>query len=626
MSVRNLRLKAEIVPKAVTPPQGESALAQCWVDNGVEHLDGLYSYLIPGNLSEILQVGSLVAVDFNGREISALIKSIEPINGRSKIKSISRALGSFPLASPAIVELIEVLAQRFACHPFDVVRSALPGRVVSVEKQFKNAPQPQLRSKRSALSREFLQLPPHLDKFALIAERLLAAQSLGSVIALLPEVREVKSLAAALLAKGANFIEVDTSQSKSVRYENFLRIHSARSTIVIGTRTAVFSPLSDLASIYILNDGSEHFYERRSPGWNVRDVALMRGDIEKVDLFFIGYAPSIEIAALTESGEVRYRARKSRISLQTIEAPHGELLPSKALPTIRKALQKGSVLALVPAKGYAQAIRCAKCRTISRCECGGALEKRSATSKITCAHCRNPCEPWRCSWCQHQIPSISQRGIERHQQEIAALFPSTPTFFSTADHSIEIAEKNGIYLCTPGMQPQCPQGYSAVLILEGNRFLAQSDMRASERVRELFMSTAALSQPGAPIIAIQDHGEAIATTLASWNPIAALRRELAERESLHLPPYVRVATLTMASAEISRFKSALLIAQSENRIPGSASIYGPIPDGDRASVIIVAPLEDGGLLISTIHEFIRRRSAAKKELPTMRIDPYSLSV
>jgi primosomal protein N' (replication factor Y) len=626
MSARNLRLKAEIVPKAATPPQGESSLAQCWVDNGVAHLDGLYAYLIPGNLNEILQVGSLVAVDFNGRETSALIKSIGPINGRSNIKSISKALGTFPLASPAIVELIEVLAQRFACHPFDIVRSALPGRVASVEKLFNNVPQSQVHRKKSSLSREFLQLPPHHDKFALIAEKLLAAQSLGSVIALLPEVREVKSLAEALVAQGANFIEVDTSQSKSVRYENFLKVRTARSTIVIGTRTAVFSPLDDLASIFILNDGSEHFYERRAPGWNVRDVALIRGDIEKVDLFFIGYAPSIEIAALTESGEVRYRARKSRLAIQTIEAIHGELIPSRALPFLRKALQKGSVLALVPAKGYAQAIRCAKCRTISRCECGGALEQRSATSKITCAHCRTPFEQWRCAWCQHQIPSISQRGIERHQQEIAALFPSTPTFFSTADHSIEVADKNGIYLCTPGMQPHCPQGYSAILILEGNRFLSQSDMRASERVRELFMSTAALAIPGAPIIAIQDQGEAIATTLASWNPIAALRRELAERETLNLPPYVRVATLTMALAEISRFKSALLLAQSENRIPESASIYGPIPDGDRASVIIVAPLEDGNLLISTIHEFIRRRSAAKKDLPTLRIDPYSLSV
>jgi primosomal protein N' len=104
-----------------------------------------------------------------------------------------------------------------------------------------------------------------------------------------------------------------------------------------------------------------------------------------------------------------------------------------------------------------------------------------------------------------------------------------------------------------------------------------------------------------------------------------IRQELQERSSLHLPPYARVARFTLAADEATRFKSALVKAKEESLIPPNTEILGPIPSGDKASLIISTPVADGEALIKTLHEFMRRRSAAKKLLPTMRIDPYSLS-
>jgi hypothetical protein len=60
-------------------------------------------------------------------------------------------------------------------------------------------------------------------------------------------------------------------------------------------------------------------------------------------------------------------------------------------------------------------------------------------------------------------------------------------------------------------------------------------------------------------------------------------------------------------------------------LPASVKILGPITTGDRSSLILSAARQDGDALISTLHEFMRRRSAAKKDLPTLRVDPYSLS-
>jgi primosomal protein N' (replication factor Y) len=175
------------------------------------------------------------------------------------------------------------------------------------------------------------------------------------------------------------------------------------------------------------------------------------------------------------------------------------------------------------------------------------------------------------------------------------------------------------------MAPATQSGYSAVVFLEGNRFLSQPDMRASERVREMFFAHSALCTSGGQVILIQDEGHSIATALTTWNPTMAIHRDLEERANLKLPPYVRSALLTMEIKEITRLKIALESSRAEGRIPQSTNILGPIPAGEKSALILTVGLAHGEELITTLHEFMRRRSAAKKELPTLRIDPYSLS-
>jgi primosomal protein N' (replication factor Y) len=184
---------------------------------------------------------------------------------------------------------------------------------------------------------------------------------------------------------------------------------------------------------------------------------------------------------------------------------------------------------------------------------------------------------------------------------------------------------SSLVVATPGMAPKTLSGYSAVVVLEGNRFLNQPDMRASERVREMFFAHAALASSGAEVILIQDDGHPIATALRSWNPTMAIHADLEERRTLKLPPYVRSALMTMETKEITRLKIALENSRDEGRIPKTTNILGPIPAGEKSALILTVDLREGDELISTLHEFMRRRSTAKKELPTLRIDPYSLS-
>ena len=619
-----LKLKRELAQPLSRVVADDLPIAQVWVDSSVYHLDEPFSYLVPEEFSGLLSAGSSVSVPFHGREISGVVVERIAATGQSGLKSISKNLGRIPLISAEILQLVDVLAHRYASHPFDIIRSAVPDRMPTVEKEFEFT-KINHNSNTKEPSKEFLQLPVSQNRTSLIAKKIVEFERDGGVMVVLPDTREVIALSHALSESDISHAILDSSLPKSEYFRNFMKVRSGQVSMVIGTRSAVFAPVHSLKTIILYNEGSEHLYERRSPGWNAREVALERSTLERCNVIFIGYSPSSEIGRLIDEGKVKYRRSRGKVRILVTPQVHGELLPSRALAPIKKALQSGPVLFIVPLKGYAQAIRCAKCKTVSRCECGGAHQKISSDSTITCSHCASEVSNWRCAWCQDSRPALANRGIERHSQELGLLFPGMSIVVSSSDHPVADCPKSGLVIATPNMAPLSRDGYSAVVILEGNRFLNQPDIRGQERVREMYFSHAALAREGSPIILVQDEGESIATALTTWNPTFSLRRELTEHRDLDLPPYVRSARLTLPRDEGVRLKQALEFARQEGRLPTATKILGPIPEGDDVTILLTVPLDFGSQLITTLHEFMRRRSASKKILPTLRIDPYSLS-
>jgi primosomal protein N' (replication factor Y) len=183
----------------------------------------------------------------------------------------------------------------------------------------------------------------------------------------------------------------------------------------------------------------------------------------------------------------------------------------------------------------------------------------------------------------------------------------------------------GVVVATQSMAPTSRNGYSAVVFLEGNRVNNQPDLRAQERMRELYFGQSALVREGGDVVLIQDAGNQIVTALRIWNPMPMLERELAERDDLDLPPFTHTVEMAMPKEEVTRFKNGLLKAQEEGRLPAETRILGPIVKGDISSLVLLSQLENHQQVDLLIHEFMRRRSLSKKALPSLRIDPYSLS-
>lgn len=618
---RPLRLKAEI---AKLKPEGSSSvlpIAQVWVDSGVFHLDQKYDYLVPDNLSGIISTGVRVQIPFHGREVEGLVLARVSSSESPVLKSISKAISPHSVATSESIELISAVADRWAAHPFDVIRSAIPPRVASVDKEsWTDAPLPKLKTKPT---RSYIHIPPVVNLFDFLQSTIGRNAGKGSTLVIVPDNRSVQRLVALI----PEAVVLDSALERSERYRNFLSCRYGRGLIVVGTRSAIFAPITDLESIIVLDEGSEQHYEVRSPGWNVRDVAILRAMKSSLNLTFVGYSPSSEVARLIESKWIHFSSVKSRVEVSAFPQSHGELIPSRLMGEIRKAMNSGPVLFLAPRKGYSQSVVCAKCRNSALCECGGKLLKRGSETSLECTICAKAYSNWRCAWCKSSTPYLLGRGSERFAYEIGAAFPGVKVVQSTSELMIDsFTEDRGLVISTPGAIPSTNNGFALVVILEAERFFMQADIRAHERTRELFFSTSALASQKGKVAFVMSTDNPIIGAVSAWKPSLISQRELRERLEVNLPPFTRAVTMDIAASESQSLLRGLKKSQEDSRLPESTQFLGPSQlKGDVDRIVALTPLADGEALISLLHEFQRRRSSSKKALASIRIDPYSLS-
>jgi primosomal protein N' (replication factor Y) len=396
---------------------------------------------------------------------------------------------------------------------------------------------------------------------------------------------------------------------------------------VLGTRSSVFAPLPDLAEIIIVDDGSESYYEQRSPGWNARDVAVLRSQLNMISLTMMGFSPSAEVARMIENGWIKYQPVKASLVVRSFQATSGELLPSGIFSPIRSALKKGPVLFISPRKGYSQSILCTQCRNVSICECGGRYLQRGAGRAIECSLCQKRQIDWRCAWCQSQKFFLMGRGSERFAQEIGRAFPGFTVTESSGEKILDnFLSDEGVVIATPGAIPKSSKGFSAVIILECERLFSQSDVRSQERARGILFSSAGSLAGGAELLLVINHSHPVIGALSAWKPSLITSRELRDREEVGFPPFTRSLSLEIESGEAPALLRGLKSAQSSGRLPSSTRVLGPSQTASgKSRLLLLVPIEEGDELISLIHEFQRKRSISKKTLASLRIDPYSLS-
>ncbi len=623
---RLFKLKSQVAPALIGAFATELPYARVWVDTGVFHLDGEYDYQVPEKLSSSVKIGVRVQVPFGTREVEAIVVArLDQSEPLVNLKTISKVLSPHPVATKSTLALIAEVAKQWAGNPWDIIRSAIPPRVASVDKSHVSG-EHEVESTGGSGEVSYRAFEPHIDPTVLVADFAIAALSRGSVLIVAPDDRDITRIVEALHAVKDQVLRIDSNVSRSDRYSAFLNSFSTAKHIIIGARSAVFAPLPTSSTIIIFKESSPDLYEIRTPGWNARDVAIMRRTLDSANVVLCGYVPSLDVATLIESKIVRYINSSARLNVKAFSAPDSSLLPGRIFTDIRQGVKKGPVLFVLPRKGYANAVLCSHCKNIATCSCGGKLFLSSKNAPPSCRICGKETSDWKCSYCKRERTYAVSRGIERAAEEISRAFANVPLILSYGDvikNSVEA--KPSFILCTPGAAPYVSGGYAAVVILEGLTYFTHDDLRANERAAELFFETAAMVEPGGAVLLSIEETHPIVPSLYRWNPGSLLKRELKQREEISFPPIVNSAVLEIPTSQANALVSGIHRAISEARLGENTRVLGPTKlDSNKSKIVVLNEVKSQSNFVAFMHELMRRRSISKKLDSTLRINPYSL--
>jgi len=119
--------------------------------------------------------------------------------------------------------------------------------------------------------------PAGVDVYKFLSEIVKLRSEIGQVLLVVPDEKDILNFKEILAPVfGDQLVELGSHLAKNERYRNFLIVSSAEPAVILATRSGVFAPLSSTATVIVFSDLDNSHYEQHSPGWNTRDVSLLR--------------------------------------------------------------------------------------------------------------------------------------------------------------------------------------------------------------------------------------------------------------------------------------------------------------------------------------------------------------
>jgi primosomal protein N' (replication factor Y) (superfamily II helicase) len=416
-------------------------VARVVLDNPLPHLDRLFDYEIPEELDEICVPGVKVKVKFSNRNMEAwVVEKVALSSHHKKLSEISKVISNYPVLTPEVLTLSQIVADRFIGNLTDVLRFAIPPRQAKIEKAFKfeSIKVPKIESKEDVIHSS-VTIPPCVDKDEQIIESVKKTIKQGKQsLILFPNIYLVEEFKNALILKepGVKVQVLSAEQEPSVRYSSFLEILGSNADVVIGTRNAVFAPLQNLGLIAIWDDADENYFSQQSPYWNAREVAILRARLNGCDFMSFGNCESVAINQLIKDKEIARVPFSDSDSKSywpqvfTLDNSSSDpiertkRIPNKAWELVKEGLKSGNVLIQVPRLGYSSNLQCSSCRESARCNgCSGPLLTKQKNSAPECKWCGKVASSWRCRYCNTREFRISVVGQTKTVEELGKSFP-----------------------------------------------------------------------------------------------------------------------------------------------------------------------------------------------------------
>jgi len=413
-----------------------------------------------------------------------------------------------------------------------------------------------------------------------------AARNLGkSSLVLVPEISLTPQLVNRFRSRFGDLVAVlHSGMDDGERFDEWSRVRNGIATIVIGARSAVFSPLKNLGLIVIDEEHDPSYKQGESPRYHGRDAAIYRGFAADATVLLGSATPSLESANNVKNGKYEILRLTSRIhqvqlpevkllDMKTVAGQKGSpYFSSELVEALRsRLLKKEQSIVFLNRRGFAPLVRCSKCESTYTCpNCSLSLVFHQGANQVRCHQCdfvntlHNSCPD--CG--TKNAPSIIGTGTEQVEENLKMFFPEARILRMDRDtlhgkhalskmherirkHEVDIVI--GTQLVTKGHDfPEV----TLVGVIMSDLSLNIPDFRASERTFQLLTQVAGRAgrgnKPGK--VLIQTHNPRHHSLLCAkeHNTTQFMELELERRLNLRMPPFHSLTLIVCSSPHEGR--------------------------------------------------------------------------
>ncbi|WP_151799947.1 primosomal protein N' [Acinetobacter nosocomialis] len=394
----------------------------------------------------------------------------------------------------------------------------------------------------------------------------------------------------------------------SKRLQAWQQAQAGKASIILGTRSAIYTPLPRLGLIILDEEHDLSYKQQEGFRYHARDVALYRGHLQGCPVLLGSATPSIDSYHLVETGKLTALQLNQRaghallpkmhlIDLKIVKKQHGISQP--LIEQIKNTLaRKEQVLIFLNRRGYAPVLVCESCGWQANCpHCDAHFTLHTQPySYLHCHHCGTVHRlPDHCPECQQKSLKTLGAGTAKVEEHLQELFPDHDVIRVDRDSTSRVGSWQKIYDRIQQNKPSILLGtqmlakghhfphVTLVAILDIDAGLLSVDIRAPERTAQLIVQVAGRAgrgeHKGHVYLQTLRPDHPLLTTLIEKDYRAVAKQTLAERKVALLPPY-RYAVLIRAESKDRDYTLHFLneAAEQLRQIAGGiVDIWGPIP-------------------------------------------------
>ncbi len=569
--------------------------------------DRPFHYLIPAELEGKIIPGSLVAVPFGRRQQYGYVTALLDEPEVERVRPVEALLSPGLLSSEQLA-LIFWLAERYYCRTIEALRAIIPagnrrGEAVRIpEKEKKGLPEPGENSK------PHLRLTLHQQKAieyicssadGLVARKVLLHGVTGSgktevylrairygldrgrkAVVLIPEISLTPQMIERFQEQFSGQLAVLHSRlTPAARSREWERIKAGQATVVLGARSAIFAPLSDIGLIIIDEEHENSYKQEEAPRYHAREVAWWRARYHRAVLVLGSATPSLESYYETEQGHsvrlsLPFRVKADLPPVQIVDMRteilegHRHIFSRPLQAELKQVLSRGEqAILFLNRRGFASFILCRECGFVVRCpRCQISLTIHLSRRKMICHYCSYEADiPHACPNCGGIYIRYQGVGTERVEKEVRLLYPGQTVIRMDSDTTSRRGSHGLLYRQFRDRKASILIGTQMIAkgldfpavtlvgVITADTALNLPDFRAGERTFQLLTQVSGRSGRGpveGKVIIQTYHPQQYCIKAASRHDYTAFyRQEMERRQSLEYPPFGDLVRFLLAGEE-----------------------------------------------------------------------------